>query len=47
MTLKMNAALEKLVSWGATCGLSFDPSKTVLLHFKTTPNEDKLARKFI
>ena len=34
LTLKMNAALEKLVTWGATCGLKFNPSKTVLLHYK-------------
>ena len=34
MTLKMNAALAKLVAWGATCGLRFNPNKTVLLHYK-------------
>ena len=34
LTLKMNDTLEKLVTWGATCGLRFNPSKTVLLHFK-------------
>ena len=34
MTLKLNAALSKLVNWGGTCGLRFNPAKTVLLHFK-------------
>ena len=36
MTLKMNATLDKLVAWGATCGLKFNPSKTVLLHYKNS-----------
>ena len=34
MTIRMNRALDRLVMWGATCGLRFNPSKTVLLHFK-------------
>ena len=34
MTQKMNTALDNLVTWGNTCGLKFNPSKTVLLHFK-------------
>ena len=45
MVIKMNTTLNKLVTWGATCGLKFNPSKTVLLHFKnntkrrqTSPN---------
>ena len=32
----MNTALDKLVAWGATCGLKFNPSKTILLHFKNS-----------
>ena len=36
MTTRMNATLKKLVRWGTTCGLSFNPSKTVLLHFKNS-----------
>ena len=31
---KMNIALGQLVTWGASCGLKFNPSKTVLLHYK-------------
>ena len=34
MTLKMNDALDNLVTWGATCRLRFNPSKMVLLHYK-------------
>lgn len=34
MTEKINTTLGELVSWGASCGLKFNPSKTVLLHFK-------------
>ena len=34
MTWKINTALDKLVAWGATCRLRFNPSKTVLLHYK-------------
>ena len=34
MTIKMNATLEKLAVWGNTCGLRFNRTKTVLLHFK-------------
>ena len=34
ITTQMNSTLEKLVAWGMTCGLRFNPSKTVLLHYK-------------
>ena len=34
MAHKMNMALDKLVTWGDTYGLKFNPSKTVLRHFK-------------
>ena len=34
ITTKMNSTLEKLVEWGTTCGLRFNPSKTVLLHYR-------------
>ena len=34
ISIKMNTALDKLAKWGASCGLKFNPSKTVLLHFK-------------
>ena len=34
LTTRMNETLNKLVTWGATCGLHLNSSKTVLLHFK-------------
>ena len=36
ITHKMNRALDKLVSWGETCGLKFNSKKTVLLHYKNS-----------
>ena len=43
----MNAALDKLVTWGATCGLKFNPSKTVLLHFKNNTKRRQTSPKII
>ena len=34
LTTRMNETLNKLVTWGATCGLHFNSSKQVVLHFK-------------
>ena len=47
MTLKMYADLNKLVTWGATCGLKFNPSKTVLLHFKNNAKRRQTSPKII
>lgn len=32
LTTRMNEMLNKLVTWGATCGLHFNSSKTIVLH---------------
>ena len=32
LTMRMNEMFNKLVTWGATCGLHFNPSKPIVLH---------------
>ena len=43
MTIKMNETLNKLVAWGAKCGLRFNPSKMVLLHYKNNSKRRLLS----
>ena len=43
MVKKLQATINKLTDWGARCGLSFNPSKTVIVHFtrrKKQPPEE-------
>ena len=47
MTLKMNAALDKLVTWGVTCGLRFNPNKTVLLHYRNNSKRQHTTPQII
>ena len=41
----MNETLNKLVTWGATCGLHFNSSKTVLLHFINNCKRNRIEPK--
>ena len=43
MALKVNVTFDKLVAWGATCGLRLKPNKTVLLHFKNKAKRRQLS----
>ena len=52
MVSKLQTMLNKLVAWGHTCGLKFNPTKTAVIHFTRrlkTPNfwltmEDKILQ---